>query len=137
MVAPPLVRRRPPKATRVEAERCVPAAPGQIERYDCEYRRNRTANLFVFLDVNRPWRRVKVTERRVAQDFAACMRDLTDAHYPGVECIRVVLDNLSTHSAASRSRSKFWQANASIDASTATRGSSSRSLPGETPQCRA
>ena len=38
-------------------------------------------------------------ERRAAQDFAACMRDLTDIHYPGAERIRVVLDNLSTHSA--------------------------------------
>jgi transposase len=73
--------------------------PGQIERYDCEYRRNGTANLFVFLDVNRPWRKVKVTERRAAEDFAACMRELTDVHYRRAERIRVVLDNLSTHSA--------------------------------------
>jgi transposase len=77
----------------------IPAAPGQIERYDCEYRRNGTANLFVFLDVHRSWRKVKVTERRAAEDFAACMRDLTDVHYPKAERIRVVLDNLSTHSA--------------------------------------
>jgi hypothetical protein len=56
-------------------------------------------DLFVFLDVNRPWRKVKVTERRTAQDFATCMRDLTDIHYPDAERIRVVLDNLSTHSA--------------------------------------
>ena len=82
-----------------EVRQPVPAAPGQIERYDSEYRRNGTANLFVFLDVNRPWRKVKVTERRAAEDFAVCMRDLTDVHYPGAERIRVVLDNLSTHSA--------------------------------------
>ena len=82
-----------------EVRQPIPAAPGQVERYDCEYRRNGTANLFVFLDVNRPWRKVKVTERRTAQDFATCMRDLTDIHYPDAERIRVVLDNLSTHSA--------------------------------------
>jgi transposase len=82
-----------------EVRQPIPAEPGQIERYDCEYRRNGTANLFVFLDVNRPWRKVKVTERRAAEDFAACMRDLTDIHYPHAERIRVVLDNLSTHSA--------------------------------------
>ncbi len=76
----------------------IPAKPGQIERYDCEYRRNGTANLFVFLDVNRPWRKVKVTERRAAEDFATCMRELADVHYPEAERIRVVLDNLSTHS---------------------------------------
>ena len=82
-----------------EVRQPIPAKPGQIERYDCEYRRNGTANLFVFLDVNRPWRKVKVTERRAAEDFAACMRDLADVHYPKAERIRVVLDNLSTHSA--------------------------------------
>jgi len=82
-----------------EARQPIPAEPGQIERFDCEYRRNGTANLFVFLDVNRPWRKVKVTERRAAEDFAACMRELTDVHYPQAERIRVVLDNLSTHSA--------------------------------------
>lgn len=81
-----------------EVRKPIPAKPGQLERYDCEYKRNGTANLFVFLDVNRPWRKVKVTERRAAEDFAACMRELTDAHYPKAERIRVVLDNLSTHS---------------------------------------
>jgi transposase len=82
-----------------EVRRPIPAEPGQIERYDCEYRRNGTANLFVFLDANRSWRKVKVTERRTAQDFAACMREITDIFYPKAERIRVVLDNLSTHSA--------------------------------------
>ena len=81
-----------------EVRQPIPPKPGRIERYDCEYRRNGTANLFVFVDVNRPWRKVKVTERRAAEDFAACMRELTDVHYPKAERIRVVLDNLSTHS---------------------------------------
>jgi transposase len=77
----------------------IPAKPGQLERYDCEYRRNGTVNLFVFLDAHRPWRRVKITDRRTNQDFAHCMRDLVDLHYPDASMIRVVLDNLSTHSA--------------------------------------
>src|ERR1700733_8919665 len=55
-----------------------PAAPGQPERYDCEYRRNGTANLFVFLDAHTSWRHVKVTDHRTARDFADCMRELTD-----------------------------------------------------------
>jgi len=76
----------------------IPSRPGQLERYDCEYRRNGTANLFIFLDVHQPWRKVKVTDRRTSQDFAQCMRDLVDVHYPLAERIRVVLDNLSTHS---------------------------------------
>src|SRR5215475_256192 len=83
-----------------EVRQPIPATPGQIERYDCEYRRNGTANLFVLLDAHRSWRKVKVTERRAAEDFAACMRDLVDVHYPRAERIRLVLDNLSTHSAA-------------------------------------
>lgn len=63
------------------------------------HRRNGTVNLFVCIDVHRPWRKVKVTERRAAEDYAQCMRELTDVHYPDAECIRVVQDNLSTHSA--------------------------------------
>jgi hypothetical protein len=53
----------------------------------------------MFLDAHQPWRHVKVTEQRTAADFAACMRDLTDLHYPGAALIRVVQDNLSTHTA--------------------------------------
>ena len=83
-----------------EVRQPIPAEPGRLERYDCEYKRNGTANLFVFLDAHRSWRKVKVTDRRAAQDFAHCMRDLADLHYPQAERIRVVLDNLSTHSAA-------------------------------------
>ena len=82
-----------------EARQPVPAEPGRPERYDYEYRRNGTANLFVFLDAHRPWRAVKVTDRRTSRDFAECMRDLVDIHYPEAEQVRVVLDNLSTHSA--------------------------------------
>ena len=54
-------------------------------------------NLFVFLDAHRPWRKVSVTDRRTAEDFAQCMRELVDVHYPRAERIRVVMDNLSTH----------------------------------------
>jgi transposase len=82
-----------------EVRQPIPPAPGQLERYDCEYKRNGTANLFIFLDVHRPWRKVKVTERRAAEDYAECMRELVDVHYPDAEYIRVVQDNLSTHSA--------------------------------------
>jgi transposase len=75
----------------------IAAGPGQPQRYDCEYRRNGTANLFISLDVHRSWRHVKVTDHRAAVDFAQCMRELADVHYPHAERIRVVLDNLSTH----------------------------------------
>jgi len=49
-----------------EVRQPIPAKPGKLERYDCEYKRNGTANLFVFLDVHRPWRKVKVTDSRTA-----------------------------------------------------------------------
>jgi transposase len=81
-----------------EVRQPISARPGQLERYDCEYKRNGTANLFVFLDVHRPWRKVKVTDRRAAEDFAQCMREISDVHFPKAEKIRVVMDNLSTHS---------------------------------------
>ena len=61
-----------------EVRQPIPAEPGQLERYDCEYRRNGTVNLFVCIDVHRPWRKVKVTERRAAEDYAQCIRELTD-----------------------------------------------------------
>ncbi|WP_259341517.1 IS630 family transposase, partial [Ralstonia solanacearum] len=83
-----------------EIRQPIPAEPGKPLRYDCEYKRNGTANLFVFLDAHCSWRKVKVTERRTADDFAQCMRDLVDIHYPQAPRIRVVLDNLSTHTPA-------------------------------------
>jgi hypothetical protein len=76
------------------------AEPGKRARFDYEYVRNGTANVFMFVDVNRPWRHVKVTDRRACIDFAECMQDLVDIHYPEAERIRVVLDNLSAHSAS-------------------------------------
>ena len=80
-----------------ELRRPLPPEPGQVARYDYEYRRNGTANLFVALDAHRPWRKVKVTERRTAADFATCMRELVEVDFPRAERIRVVMDNLSTH----------------------------------------
>jgi hypothetical protein len=78
----------------------VRARPGKRARYDYEYVRNGTANVFMFVDVNWPWRHAKVTNQRTSIDFAECMRDLVDRHYPKAKQIRVVLDNLSAHSAA-------------------------------------
>lgn len=83
-----------------EARSPVRARPGRPARIDYEYRRNGTANLFVLLDVHRPWRHVKVTNHRTCADFAECMRDLVDLHYPRARTIHMVLDNLSSHSAA-------------------------------------
>lgn len=75
----------------------IPAKPGKAARIDYEYRRNGTANLFVFVDAHAPRRHVTVTEHHPALDFAECLRDLVDMHHPNAPLIRVVLDNLSTH----------------------------------------
>jgi transposase len=84
-----------------EVRQPIAAEPGQVKRYDYEYRRHGTMNLFVLLDAHRPWRKVTVSERRTAVDFAACMRDLVDVDFPQAERIRVVMDNLSTHTPGS------------------------------------
>ncbi|MFI5300803.1 MAG: IS630 family transposase [Polyangiales bacterium] len=83
-----------------EARVPVVAKPGKPARFDYEYVRNGTANVFMFADVHRPWRHAKVTDRRTSCDFAECMRDLVDVHYPKAEQIRLVMDNLSTHTPA-------------------------------------
>ena len=83
-----------------EARVPVVAKPGKPARVDYEYVRNGTANVFMFFDAHRKWRHAKVTDRRANGDFAHCMRDLVDIHYADAELIRVVLDNLSTHTAA-------------------------------------
>src|SRR3954465_4719300 len=80
-----------------EGREPIPAAPGRLERVDYEYRRNGTLNLFVAVDAHRSWRKVSVSERRTAQDYAERLRELVDVDYPEAECIRVVQDNLSTH----------------------------------------
>jgi transposase len=79
----------------------IPAAPGRAERYDYEYRRGGVANLFAFCEARAGWRHISVTERHTKQDFAGQMRRLVDEGYPQAERIRVVMDNLSTHKAAS------------------------------------
>jgi len=84
------------------AETCLPLPlqPGKPLRYDYEYRRNGTCNLFMFFQPLASWRHVEVTEQRTKRDFAYRMKDLVDVHFPEAEVIRVVLDNLNTHSPA-------------------------------------
>jgi DDE superfamily endonuclease len=75
--------------------------PGQPRRYDYEYERCGTCNLFILFQPLAAWRQTTVTARRTRIDFAEQMRILVDVHFPGVQKIRVVLDNLNTHSPAS------------------------------------
>ena len=78
-------------------EPCRDGKPGRPERYDTEYRRNGTRNLFLFCEPLAGWRHIEVTERRTLLDFALQMRWLVDEAYPEVNIVRVVLDNLNTH----------------------------------------
>ncbi len=73
------------------------AAPGRVARYDTEYQRNGTRNLFMICEPRGGWRPVEVTERRTAVDFAHQMRWLVEEAYPDAEVVRLVLDNLNTH----------------------------------------
>ncbi len=84
-----------------EMRLALPTRPGEIAKYDYEYERNGTGNLFMFFAPLAAWRHVKVTERRTMIDFARCMRDLVDIHFPKAEKIILVMDNLNTHKLAS------------------------------------
>jgi hypothetical protein len=78
----------------------VPPAPGRRTRVDYEYERRGTCNLFLLAQPEASWRHVAVTDRRTGRDFAEQLRALVDVHFPGADCIRVVLDNLNTHTPA-------------------------------------
>jgi hypothetical protein len=79
----------------------LPAQAGQPPRFDYEYKRNGTRNLFLCVEPQTGRRHVHVTEQRTKVDFAHAMLWLVDIGYPEAEGIRVVLDNLNTHKIAS------------------------------------
>ena len=79
----------------------IPMKEGQPERYDNEYERNGVSNLFMFFAPLEGWRHVEVTDRRTAVDWALQIKQLVDVHYPEAEAIRLVMDNLNTHTPAS------------------------------------
>ena len=79
----------------------LPTRPGEVAKYDYEYERNGTGNLFIFFAPLESWRHIKVTDQRTMVDFAHCMRDLVDVHFPDAEQVVLVMDNLNTHKFAS------------------------------------
>ena len=79
----------------------LPAEPGQPERFDYEYVRNGTANLFMLFAPLEGWRHVEVTDQRTAADFARILKELSDTHFPNAPKILLVQDNLNTHKPAS------------------------------------
>ena len=89
-----------PKQLIGEVGEPLPAEPGKPARQDTEYQRNGVRDLMMICEPKRGWRDVLIMERRTKVEFAHCMRHIVAA-YPDAEVIRVVLDNLNTHKAAS------------------------------------
>ncbi len=79
----------------------IPMKPGRAARVDYEYERNGTSNLFMLFAPLEGWRRVKVTDRHTAIDYAHVLKDLADIHFPRAKTIVLIQDNLNIHSKAS------------------------------------
>ena len=76
-----------------EKRQALPLKAGQVARYDYEYVRNGVANLFMMFEPLADRREVSVQQRRTAKDFAQCLRELSETHYPRAEKIILVMDN--------------------------------------------
>lgn len=79
----------------------LPAKPGSVEKYDYEYKRKGTCNLFVAVAPKAGKRVVKVTAHRKKEDFAYFVEELIEKHFCKADFIQLVLDNLNTHFAES------------------------------------
>jgi transposase len=104
LYAQPLDKQRPvvcfdeaSKELRADVRAELPVEPGQPVRQDCGYERRGTANMFMLLCPLLGWRQILVTQRRRYGDFAHMMKTLVDVYFPKARQIRVVLDNLNTH----------------------------------------
>ena len=85
------------KELHAEVRPAIPAAPGRVRREDYEYERRGTANLFILCCPLRGWRQVQVTAQRTYPEVAHQWRALVDKYFPHAHQIRLVLDNLNTH----------------------------------------
>jgi len=77
--------------------RPIAARPGSLEKYDYEYKRKGTCNIFVAISPKSGMRYTKVTDTRKKRDFAYFILDLVETHFPKAEYIQLVMDNLNTH----------------------------------------
>ena len=84
-----------------EVRKAIPARPGMPERFDCEYERNGTCNIFVFAEPLAGWRHVAVTDTRTRKDWAYQIKNLLDNFYPTAKKVVLIMDNLNIHSGAS------------------------------------
>jgi len=84
-----------------DARAPTPPTPGRPARHDPEYIRGGVANLFLVTEPLQGWRHVMVSNQRTRLDFARCVKELLDVHYPDAERVVLVMDQLNTHSPAS------------------------------------
>ena len=89
------------KQLTAEVRKPIPTQPGKPQRVDFEYERNGVASIFMFNEPLTGWRRVSVTERRTKQDWAHEIKRLLEEDYPEAEVVRLVMDNLNTHTLGS------------------------------------
>jgi hypothetical protein len=85
----------------LETRPSIAAKPNQLKRMDYEYKRNGVVNLFMMFAPLEAKRHVRVSDQRTRVDFAACIKELVDVHYPEADQIVLVMDNLNTHSVGS------------------------------------
>jgi transposase len=90
-----------PKELRAHVRPPLPMEPGKPQRIDDHYQRHGTRNIFIACEPLRGWRETQVTQRRTKQDWAHFVRELVDVHYPDVERLVLIMDNLNTHRPAS------------------------------------
>ena len=83
-----------------EVMESLPMKPGKAKRYESEYKRNGTSNLFMIFEPFKGKRHVKVTKQRTKNDWAECMKEIVDKLYPKAKRITIVQDNLNTHTPA-------------------------------------
>jgi len=84
-----------------ETRKAIKAKPGEIEKFDYEYERNGVANIFMFFEPLTGWSNIEITNSRTMIDWAHCIKELVDVHYPNAKNILLVCDNLNTHKGAS------------------------------------
>lgn len=85
----------------LEVRKPKAAEPGKPARYDTEYKRNGVSNIFVFFEPLAGWRKMSVTDTRTAVDWAHQVKTLLDEDYPEAIKVKLVMDNLNTHTPAS------------------------------------
>lgn len=85
----------------LETRPSIAAKPNQPKRIDYGYKRNGVVNLFMMFAPLEAKRHVRVSDQRTRVDFAACIKELVDVHYPEADRIVLIMGNLNTHSVGS------------------------------------